>query len=58
MTERDPSGKERFQGVEIKRVECFRYSGSTVRSSEEDGKQVKKHMQDRLELLEKEGCKL
>ena len=41
----DPSGTARLQGAEIKKVNDFKYFGSTVQSNGECGKGVKKHVQ-------------
>ncbi|XP_058483140.1 uncharacterized protein LOC131458247 [Solea solea] len=45
VNERNPSGTMRLQGVEIKKVEDFKYLGSTVQSSGDCGKEVKKRVQ-------------
>ena len=45
VNERDPSGRVRLQGEEIKTVEDFKYLGSTVQSNGECGKEVKKRVQ-------------
>ncbi|KAM7405544.1 hypothetical protein PAMP_012803 [Pampus punctatissimus] len=45
VNERDPSGSVRLQGEEIKKVEDFKYLGSTVQSNRECGKEVKKRVQ-------------
>ncbi|GLD52571.1 myosin-IIIa-like protein [Lates japonicus] len=45
VNERDPRGKVRLQGVEIMKVEDFKYLGSTVQSQGECGKEVKKRVQ-------------
>ena len=45
VNERDPSGRVRLQGEEIKKVEDFKYLGSTVQSNGECGKEVKKRVQ-------------
>ncbi|TWW71465.1 hypothetical protein D4764_17G0009480 [Takifugu flavidus] len=42
VNEREPSGRVRLQGQEIKKVEAFRYLGSTVQGNRECGKEVKK----------------
>ncbi|KAF7643594.1 hypothetical protein LDENG_00236740, partial [Lucifuga dentata] len=45
VNERDSSGMVRLQGIEIKKVEDFKYLGSTVQSNGECGKEVKKRVQ-------------
>ncbi|XP_016321114.1 uncharacterized protein LOC107672441 isoform X3 [Sinocyclocheilus anshuiensis] len=45
VNERDPSGTVRLQGEEIKKVQDFKYLGSTVQSNGECGKEVKKRVQ-------------
>ena len=37
MNEKDPSGTVKLQGAEIKKVEDFKYLGSTVQSNGECG---------------------
>lgn len=53
VNERDPSGRVRLQGEEIKKVEDFKYLGSTVQSNGECGKEVKKRVQRGSERVEK-----
>ena len=48
MNEGKPSGTVRLQGAGVKKVEVLKYSGSTVQSNGECGKEVKK--QHLLEL--------
>ncbi|KAK3551899.1 hypothetical protein QTP70_031557 [Hemibagrus guttatus] len=43
--EREGSGTVRLQGVEVKKVQEFKYLGSTVQSNGECGKEVKKRVQ-------------
>ncbi|RJG11798.1 hypothetical protein D4A39_16960, partial [Alcanivorax profundi] len=43
--DRDPSGTVRLQGEEVKKVQDFKYLGSTVQSNGECGKEVKKRVQ-------------
>ena len=45
VNEREPSGRVRLQGEEIKKVEDFKYLGSTVQGNGECGKEVKKRVQ-------------
>ncbi|KAK3529945.1 hypothetical protein QTP86_009331 [Hemibagrus guttatus] len=45
VNEREGSGRVRLQGEEVKKVQEFRYFGSTVQSNGEFGKEVKKRMQ-------------
>lgn len=45
VNERDPSGSVRLQGEEIKKVDDFKYLGSTVQCNGECGKEVKKRVQ-------------
>ena len=45
VNERDTSGRVRLQGEEIKKVEDFKYLGTTVQSNGECGKEVKKRAQ-------------
>ncbi|KAK3554531.1 hypothetical protein QTP70_024441, partial [Hemibagrus guttatus] len=45
VNERKGSGTVRLQGEEVKKVQEFKYSGSTVRSNGEYGKEVKKRVQ-------------
>ncbi|KAK3573123.1 hypothetical protein QTP86_014136 [Hemibagrus guttatus] len=45
VNEREGSGTVRLQGEEVKKVQEFKYSGSTVRSNGEYGKEVKKRVQ-------------
>ena len=45
VNERDPSGTVKLQGAEIKKVEHFKYLGSTVQSNGECGKELKKRVQ-------------
>ncbi|KAK3533160.1 hypothetical protein QTP70_012245 [Hemibagrus guttatus] len=43
VNEREGSGTVRLQGEEVKKVQEFKYLGSTVQSNGECGKEVKKH---------------
>ncbi|KAK3530789.1 hypothetical protein QTP70_002822 [Hemibagrus guttatus] len=43
VNEREGSGTVRLQGEEVKKVQEFKYSGSTVQSNGECGKEVKKY---------------
>ena len=45
VNEKDPGGTVKLQGAEIKKVEDFKYLGSTVQSNGECGKEVKKRVQ-------------
>ncbi|WP_139267332.1 reverse transcriptase domain-containing protein, partial [Escherichia coli] len=45
VNERDSSRTVRLQGVEVKKVEDFKYLGSTVQSNGECGKEVKRRVQ-------------
>ncbi|KAK3570848.1 hypothetical protein QTP86_028265 [Hemibagrus guttatus] len=45
VNEREGSGTVRLQGEEVKKVQEFKYLGSTVQSNEECGKEVKKRVQ-------------
>ncbi|KAK3560204.1 hypothetical protein QTP86_000674 [Hemibagrus guttatus] len=45
VTEREGSGTVRLQGEEVKKVQEFKYLGSTVQSNGECGKEVKKRVQ-------------
>ena len=45
VNERNSGGTVRLQGVEIKKLEDFRYLGSTVQSNGECGKEVKRRVQ-------------
>ncbi|KAK3535468.1 hypothetical protein QTP70_016891 [Hemibagrus guttatus] len=45
VNEREGSGTVRLQGEEVKKVQEFKYLGSTVQSNGECGKEVKKRMQ-------------
>ena len=45
VNERNPSGTMRLQGVEVKKVDDFKYLGSTFQSNGECGKEVKKQVQ-------------
>ncbi|KAK3512334.1 hypothetical protein QTP70_005791 [Hemibagrus guttatus] len=45
VNEREGSGTVRLQGEEVKKVQEFKYLGSTVQSSGECGKEVKKRVQ-------------
>ncbi|MCJ8736297.1 hypothetical protein PDJAM_G00257340 [Pangasius djambal] len=45
VNERDGSGTVRLQGEEVKKVQEFKYLGSTVQSNGECGKEVKKRVQ-------------
>ena len=40
VNQRNPSGMARLPGAEMKKVEDFKYLGSTVQSSKEDGDEV------------------
>ncbi|KAK2880212.1 hypothetical protein Q8A73_022910 [Channa argus] len=42
---RDPGGTVRLQGAEVKKVQDFKYLGSTVQSNGECGKEVKRRVQ-------------
>ena len=45
VNERNPSGTVKLQGAEIKKVEDFKYLGSTVQNNGECGKEVKMPVQ-------------
>ncbi|KAK3507750.1 hypothetical protein QTP70_035081, partial [Hemibagrus guttatus] len=45
VNEREGSGTVRLQGEEVKKVQEFKYLGSTVQSNGESGKEVKKRVQ-------------
>ncbi|KAK3559045.1 hypothetical protein QTP86_000049 [Hemibagrus guttatus] len=45
VNEREGSGRVRLQGEEVKKVQEFKYLGSTVQSNGECGKEVKKQVQ-------------
>ncbi|KAK3567826.1 hypothetical protein QTP86_027231 [Hemibagrus guttatus] len=45
VNEREGSGTVRLQGEEVKKVQEFKYLGSTVQSNGEGGKEVKKRVQ-------------
>ncbi|KAK3548895.1 hypothetical protein QTP70_021245, partial [Hemibagrus guttatus] len=45
VNEREGSGTVRLQGEEVKKIQEFKYSGSTVQSNGECGKEVKKRVQ-------------
>ncbi|KAK2920086.1 hypothetical protein Q8A73_002290 [Channa argus] len=45
VNERDPGGMVRLQGAEVKKVQDFKYLGSTVQSNGECGKEVKRRVQ-------------
>ncbi|KAK2920711.1 hypothetical protein Q8A73_000196 [Channa argus] len=45
VNERDPGGTVRSQGAEVKKVQDFKYLGSTVQSNGECGKEVKRRVQ-------------
>ncbi|KAK2899938.1 hypothetical protein Q8A73_013067 [Channa argus] len=45
VNERDPDGMVRLQGAEVKKVQDFKYLGSTVQSNGECGKEVKRRVQ-------------
>ncbi|KAK3506639.1 hypothetical protein QTP70_011245 [Hemibagrus guttatus] len=45
VNEREGSGTVRLQGEEVKKVQEFKYLGSTVQSNRECGKEVKKRVQ-------------
>ncbi|KAK3526048.1 hypothetical protein QTP70_012886 [Hemibagrus guttatus] len=45
VNERERSGTVRLQGEEVKKVQEFKYLGSTVQSNAESGKEVKKRVQ-------------
>ncbi|KAK3506359.1 hypothetical protein QTP70_011304 [Hemibagrus guttatus] len=47
VNEREGSGTVRLQGEEVKKVQEFKYLGSTVQSNGECGKEVKKRVQAR-----------
>ncbi|KAK3551170.1 hypothetical protein QTP70_013885 [Hemibagrus guttatus] len=47
VNEREGSGTVRLQGEEVKKLQEFKYLGSTVQSSGECGKEVKKRVQAR-----------
>ncbi|MCI4385399.1 hypothetical protein PGIGA_G00049990 [Pangasianodon gigas] len=49
VNEREGSGTVRLQGEEVKKVQEFKYLGSTVQSNGECGKEVKKRVQADLE---------
>ncbi|KAK3549929.1 hypothetical protein QTP86_016780, partial [Hemibagrus guttatus] len=51
VNEREGSGTVRLQGEEVKKVQEFKYLGSTVQSNGECGKEVKKRVQAGLNLL-------
>ncbi|KAK3552394.1 hypothetical protein QTP86_011626 [Hemibagrus guttatus] len=53
VNEREGSGTVRLQGEEVKKVQEFKYLGSTVQSNGECGKEVKKASAGRLEWVEK-----
>ncbi|KAK3575597.1 hypothetical protein QTP86_031143, partial [Hemibagrus guttatus] len=55
VNEREGSGTVRLQGEEVKKVQEFKYLGSTVQSNGECGKEVKKRVQ---EMLFRRICKL
>ena len=42
---KDQSGSVRLQGVEVKKVEDFKYLGSTMQSNGKCGKEIQKHVQ-------------
>ena len=44
MNETNPSGTVMLQEAEIKKVDDFKYLGSTVQSNGECGKELKKHV--------------
>ncbi|KAK3547686.1 hypothetical protein QTP86_026932, partial [Hemibagrus guttatus] len=46
VNEREGSGTVRLQGEEVKKVQEFKYLGSTVQSNGECGKEVKKRVQE------------
>ena len=43
MNERNPT--VRLKGAEVKKMEDFKYFGSTVQSNGEGGKELKEHLQ-------------
>ncbi|KAK3574198.1 hypothetical protein QTP86_004334 [Hemibagrus guttatus] len=53
VNEREGSGTVRLQGEEVKKVQEFKYLGSTVQSNGECGKEVKKRVQADTVLLRK-----
>ncbi|KAK3508581.1 hypothetical protein QTP70_034020 [Hemibagrus guttatus] len=53
VNEREGSGTVRLQGEEVKKVQEFKYLGSTVQSNGECGKEVKKRVQ-----AASSGCKV
>ncbi|KAK3540985.1 hypothetical protein QTP86_008199 [Hemibagrus guttatus] len=58
VNEREGSGTVRLQGEEVKKVQEFKYLGSTVQSNGECGKEVKKRVQAgyrHIPLLTKNG---
>ncbi|KAK3544873.1 hypothetical protein QTP86_027547 [Hemibagrus guttatus] len=69
VNEREGSGTVRLQDEEVKKVQEFKYLGSTVQSNGECGKEVKKRVQaarivktkqwcDMVPCLDDEGCDL
>ncbi|KAK3568429.1 hypothetical protein QTP86_006942 [Hemibagrus guttatus] len=50
VNEREGSGAVRLQGEEVKKVQEFKYLGSTVQSNGECGKEVKKRVQAEFNL--------
>ncbi|KAK3560310.1 hypothetical protein QTP86_006301 [Hemibagrus guttatus] len=65
VNEREGSGTVRLQGEEVKKVQEFKYLGSTVQSNGECGKEVKKRVQAETVSLRKRpeselevGCEL
>ncbi|KAK3533132.1 hypothetical protein QTP70_008813 [Hemibagrus guttatus] len=59
VNEREGSGTVRLQGEEVKKVQEFKYLGSTVQSNGECGKEVKKRVQigwvERISVNQGEG---
>ncbi|KAK3574385.1 hypothetical protein QTP86_006574 [Hemibagrus guttatus] len=53
VNEREGSGTVRLQGEEVKKVQDFKYLGSTVQSNGECGKEVKKRVQAETVSLRK-----
>ena len=45
VNERDQSGRVKQRGAEVKKVEDWKFFGSTVQSNRECGKEVKKRVQ-------------
>ncbi|KAK3571838.1 hypothetical protein QTP86_020466 [Hemibagrus guttatus] len=55
VNEREGSGTVRLQGEEVKKVQEFKYLGSTVQSNGECGKEVKKRVQAGVTFSDSEG---